>query len=313
MSSLIPAVLILLAAGANAQELDRWEMLRWPTSKFEPTVVQPPPAEPIGFPESVPENPWRRVGIPAPGKAESIGFYSAGCLRGASELTEDIGILLMRPSRRRMFGHPDLLGFVTGLSARAAGAGLGKLLVGDVAQPRGGPTLSGHASHQTGLDVDIWFQTLPSGSTLTPEQKESMSAPNMVVPDFERLDPQSWRPQTIDLLRLAAKSPRIDRIFVNPVIKREACRLHRGEAWLGRLRPWWGHDDHFHARLNCPDGDKACRTEEDPVPPGDGCDATLDYWFTREMKERARRERTEPPPTPRMPVLPGACAKVLSD
>jgi penicillin-insensitive murein endopeptidase len=311
--SLLSAALFVLAIGANAQDLDRWEMLRWPSNRFAPAAVQPPPAEPTGIPESIPENPWRRVSIPAPGRPESIGFYSAGCLRGAAELTERSGVLLMRPSRRRMFGHPDLVDFVTALSARASISGLGMLLVGDVAQPRGGPTLSGHASHQTGLDVDIWFLTLPPGSSLTPEQKETMSATNMVIPDFEGLDPQTWRPQTIDLLKLAAQSPRIDRIFVNPVIKREACRLHRGEAWLGHLRPWWGHDDHFHARLNCPAGDRACRTEEDPVPSGDGCDATLDYWFTREMRERARRERTEPAPPPRMPNLPDACAKVLSD
>ena len=46
-------------------------------------------------------------------------------------------------------------------SSKDAASGLPVFYVGDMAQPRGGPLPFGHASHQTGLDVDIWFTLTP--------------------------------------------------------------------------------------------------------------------------------------------------------
>ena len=40
------------------------------------------------------------------------------------------------------------------------------LLVGDMAQARGGPMLTGHASHQVGLDADIWLTPMPQDTAL---------------------------------------------------------------------------------------------------------------------------------------------------
>ena len=57
------------------------------------------------------------------------------------------------------------------------------------------------------------------------------------------------------MLEVAASDPVVDRIFVNPVIKRELCTHEPpGSLWLRKLRPWWGHHDHFHVRLRCPPG-----------------------------------------------------------
>ena len=63
----------------------------------------------------------------------------------------------MRLSRNRNWGHPKLVEFLERLSAKGAKVGWPGLLVGDMAQPRGGPMLTGHASHQVGLDADIWL------------------------------------------------------------------------------------------------------------------------------------------------------------
>ena len=104
---------------------------------------------------------WARITDPFPGAASAIGFYSAGCLQGAEALPLDgTGYAVMRPSRRRFFGHATLLNYLTTLAADRRGAATRLLLIGDLGAPsRGGPMLGGHASHQNGLDVDIWFIT----------------------------------------------------------------------------------------------------------------------------------------------------------
>ena len=48
-------------------------------------------------------------------------------------------------------------------------------LVGDISQPRGGPMFTGHASHQIGLDADVWLTPMPD-RTLSRAERESMPA-----------------------------------------------------------------------------------------------------------------------------------------
>ena len=50
---------------------------------------------------------------------------------------------------------------------------------------------------------------------------------------------------------------------------------------MNKVRPYWGHNYHFHIRIVCPAGETMCQPQ-DPVPPGDGCDKSLDWWFTEE-------------------------------
>lgn len=263
----------------------------------------------LGTPAQALSNPWTQAKTPAQGPAEAIGGYSAGCLRGALELSSSPLLQPMRPSRRRAFGHPELIAMIFDAAQKAAAKDFGTLLVGDISQPRGGPTTSLHASHQLGLDVDIWYWQPPKGATLSDEDREKLSAPNMVVPVFEGLS-KNWRPETIELLKIFAQEDRVQRILVDPVIKREACKAAPGQAWVGKLRPWWGHDDHFHVRIRCPDsGSPQCEPQE-TVPPGDGCDGSLAEWFSPENR-RHGRERAEHPPVSQMPALPPRCEEVL--
>src|SRR6516165_2279694 len=52
----------------------------------------------------------------------------------------------------------ELIYFLEGLGTKVANAGTWRgLLVGDISQPRGGPMITGHDSHQVGLDADIWL------------------------------------------------------------------------------------------------------------------------------------------------------------
>ncbi|MGR9051292.1 MAG: penicillin-insensitive murein endopeptidase [Gammaproteobacteria bacterium] len=254
-------------------------------------------------------NRWALVTQPAytQAPAESIGDYAAGCLSGAGELPADgEGYQAMRLSRKRLYGHPDLIRFIEKMGRQALEHDWGTLLIGDLGQPRGGPTLSGHSSHQSGLDVDIWFLVSKQAAErpLTDEEREVLQSPS-VLSSFGKLDAARWSPTHERMLKTAALMPEVERIFVNPAIKRKLCNEQGERLWLNKVRPWWGHDDHFHVRLSCPDTSVDC-TKQAPPPPGDGCDASLDWWFTDEARHPVAKKG--PPP-----VLPERCEAVLNE
>jgi penicillin-insensitive murein DD-endopeptidase len=254
-------------------------------------------------------NPWSQASAPTVGAPEPIGSPARGCLAGAVMLPPDgLGYQVIRLSRRRYFGLPETVDFVRRLGAGAAAAGLPPTSVGDMAQPRGGPLPFGHASHQTGVDVDIWF-TLEPRPDLPPAEREDVDLPSMLLPNWRSVDPRHFGTRQITLLRLAATDPRVDRIFVNPVIKATLCRRlpQVDHAWLGKLRPWYGHDDHFHVRLACPADSPECERQA-PVPPGDGCDATLASW----VRDQRPPKPGEVAPPRKMPILPAECRAVLT-
>ena len=252
---------------------------------------------------------WAQVTHPTQNNiAQSIGTYSSGCISGAVSVPANgIGYQIMRPSRKRAYGHPALRDFILNLGQTAQNQHLGTLLIGDLGQPRGGPTISGHKSHQTGLDVDIWF-LLSSHAithTLTYDERESWAAPSVLIKNTDYLDPRQWSQTHEKILATAASLPEVDRIFVNPSIKKELCWHYNKETWLRKIRPWWHHDDHFHVRLKCPNGNQNCQAQE-PLPAGNGCDAGLDWWFTNEAKKPAPNKLLTKPSE-----LPALCETVL--
>lgn len=247
---------------------------------------------------------------PAPGPAEAIGTYGRGCLEGAVELPADgPNWQVMRPSRDRAWGHPALIGFIERLAAKLpAEAGWPGLLIGDLAQPRGGPMLTGHDSHQIGLDADIWLTPMPA-RRLTPEARDEISSTDVVAAGGDGIAPGVWNPSYRRLYEAVAREPQVARIFVNPAIKRELCREAGSDrAWLAKIRPWWGHKTHFHMRLLCPAGEIQCH-DQPPPPVGDGCGPALAWWFTPEGRH--------PPPShgkpPLMSGLPRACRALAAE
>lgn len=105
------------------------------------------------------QTPWQRIAQPVAGAPQAIGSYANGCIIGAQALPlASENYQVMRSDQRRYFGHPTLLAFVARLGAEARTQRLGTLLIGDMAMPAGGRFNGGHASHQSGLDVDIWLQ-----------------------------------------------------------------------------------------------------------------------------------------------------------
>jgi penicillin-insensitive murein endopeptidase len=258
---------------------------------------------------------WGEVPGPTRTPPQAIGGYAKGCLAGAVALPANgPGYQVIRLSRERYYGHPELIQFIEKLAHAARPQGWSGLLVGDMAQPRGGPMTSGHRSHQIGLDADIWFRAAP-GKPLSAQARESVSAISMVNPDGQSVDRLRWSAVHARLLKTAASFPEVDRIFVNAAIKRELCAVAGPDrAWLSKIRPWWGHNYHFHVRLRCPANDRACENQ-DPLPPGDGCDESLAWWFSD--AERARLDKPiVPPAKPPKPMalteLPPACRGVLN-
>lgn len=250
-------------------------------------------------------DPWAAVRLPASGGAQSFGTPAAGCISGAVALPlSGEGYQVLRPQRNRFWAHPRTISFIEDLGHSAAVAGFGPLLVGDMSQPRGGPMAFGHGSHQNGLDVDIWFR-LPR----QPLDGDQLARPEPVsMVKGTRVNPDTWTDAQFRLLKTAASSPEVERVFVNPPIKAEACRRAGGDrAWLSKLRPWWGHDEHFHVRLSCTAGDIGC-VPQAPVPDGDGCGGELASWNAKPVLLPAEAKDR---PNHRNPALPSACAAIL--
>jgi penicillin-insensitive murein endopeptidase len=258
-----------------------------------------------------PQNEWSVIAKPTDGPSLAIGGTSHGCLAGGRQLPVDgTGYEVIRLSRHRFFGHADTIDFLEGLGKRAHAAGLPLFYVGDMAQPRGGPLPFGHASHQTGLDVDIWFTTA-TRAALPADEREEPDLPSMVLPGGRGIDPERFGPKQVTLLKLAVADPRVDRIFVNPSIKLALCHgfggaTKDGRDWLHRLSPWWGHDDHFHVRLHCPEDSPACEPQL-PVADGDGCNAALQDWALHQTPPKAPNK----PVAPR--VFPAACQQIRTE
>lgn len=263
---------------------------------------------------------------PSPGPADPVGTYARGCAGGNVALPESGPTWqVMRLSRDRYWGNPVTISFLEDLSRYAATQkGWKGLYIGDIGEPRGGPMPSGHASHQIGLDADVWFLP-PRTVHLSRAAREEVSSISVRTADQRHIN-ANFTQSTADILAHAAADPRVDRIFVAAAIKLALCRNARPQDtfWLQKLRPWYGHNDHFHVRLKCPPGARDCETQHPTVAElshgGNGCDKTLDWWVTTYLYEL--RHPPPPPKHPRphrrgpreylMSDLPAKCSAVLA-
>ena len=252
--------------------------------------------------------------LPAATAPSSFGFYSKGCFAGGIAIaTDGPHWQAMRLSRNRRWGHPEMIKLIERLSNDASKYGWPGLLVGDISQPRGGPMLSGHASHQIGLDADIWLTPMPD-RRLSAKERENMSARTVLKDGGKSLyvDDKVWTPAHLALIRTAASYSDVERVLVHPGIKKKLCDTATGDrSWLQKVRPYWGHHYHFHVRIGCPKGSSGCRPQA-ATAPGDGCGKDLAWWFTDEpwkpakgpAKPKARDVMT-------MKSLPRECQAVL--
>ncbi len=253
----------------------------------------------------------------------AIGSYAKGCAAGLVRLPETgPGWQAMRLSRNRNWAHPAMVDFIERLARRAQGQGWAGLYVGDISQPRGGPMTSGHASHQIGLDADIWMRP-PDRLNLTRAEREEISSINVRSADRTSVNGNFTRAH-YNILKAAASDPAVDRIFVTPPVKVVMCKTARpaDTPWLQKIRPYYGHNTHFHVRLKCPSGSPDCKTQQPTVAElsngGNGCDETLEWWITDYLNPPEPTEPDKPKPKRRgardytMKDLPRQCAQVLA-
>lgn len=257
--------------------------------------------------------------------AQAIGTYAKGCGAGMVQLPETGPTWqAMRLSRNRNWGQPALVQYLIDLSGAARQVGWAGLYIGDMSQPRGGPMKTGHASHQIGLDADVWMLP-PSRLNLSRQQRESISSISVRTEDQTRVN-SNWTERHQALLKLAASDPRVDRIFVAAAVKIAMCKTAKrsDKAWLQKIRPIYDHNTHFHVRLKCPGGDGRCETQNPSVAElsngGDGCDESLTWWVTTYLEELRNPPKPTKPKRPRkktareftMADLPKACSAVLA-
>ena len=303
---LIPALALMSAALAAV-----------PAQAQDKGSVNPKPLPPLANPNDpsvAAKELFGRKLLPAALAPQAIGFYAKGCIAGAVALPiNGSAWQVMRLSRNRNWGHPDLIALLERVAGKAQKtAGWPGLLVGDMSQPRGGPMFTGHASHQIGLDADIWLTPMPNRQ-LSREEREETSAVMMVRKDRLDIDPGTWTPTHLPVIRAAAQEPQVERIFVNAAIKKALCREAKGDrSWLSKVRPMYGHDYHFHIRMKCPPGSTNCEAQTPPND-GEGCSTgDLAYWFS----DAVLHPKPPPkPPKPKPPLtlanLPSECRQVL--
>ena len=255
----------------------------------------------------------------APLASRAIGTYSRGCLAGAVALPVDgPAWQAMRLSRNRNWGHPKLVALVERLALDAQKHdNWPGLLVGDISQPRGGPMLTGHASHQVGLDADVWLTPMPT-KRLTRKEREEISATSMLDQTDLAVDPKIFTEQHVKLIKRAASYPEVERVLVHPAIKKALCEAAGTDRkWLGKVRPIGGHYYHFHIRIGCPPGSTVCKPQ---VPPtgDDGCGKEVQEWLARLAPPKGPPPPKPPgykPPPPAPPItmaqLPKECSAVL--
>jgi penicillin-insensitive murein DD-endopeptidase len=276
-----------------------------PNAKKRATPASPPAKELFGA-----------IREPAPMPARAIGFYAKGCLAGAAALPIDgPAWQAMRLSRNRNWGHPDLVALIEKLATEArAQDGWPGLLVGDLSQPRGGPMLTGHASHQVGLDADVWLTPMPD-RRLSEKEREELAATSMLAEDKISVAPKVWTDAHVRLLKRAASYPSVERVLVHPAIKKALCEAtakDKERAWLHKVRPIWGHYYHFHIRIACPKGSTNCEAQPDP-PSDDGCGKELSDWIALLQRPPAPPGPPAPPKPPlTLEQLPAACKAVLA-
>ncbi len=251
---------------------------------------------------------WAKFKNPAHGEAEAIGDYTNGCLIGGAAVPDTgPGYQAVRLAKRRNYAHPEMVDYIQKLGQRVEQRRLGTMLVADIAMPRGGRFTSGHASHQSGLDADIWLRLGAPRLPASKRQGHNDVAAVLLVDRRQLKVTPSFQWKHAELIRQAAMDERVARIFVHPAIKKSLCnrKWETDRSWLRKVRPWWGHDSHFHVRLSCPPGSTDCKDQPAP-PPGEGCGAEVESWLA-DMRKPPKPSKPKPPPPP----PPSRCQALL--
>ncbi len=175
---------------------------------------------------------------------------------------------VMRLSRNRNWGHPELVAFLEQLRRKAPKLGWRGLLVGDIVaaarrtdadrarQPSGRPRRrhladadAGARTHAAGARGDVGDH----GGRARPQGRRPRSLDARACRDH-----QGGRrgPEGRAHLRQRRRSRR-----------RSAATTGTDRGWLNKVRPIWGHDYHFHIRIGCPADSPDCKPQDAGAAP----------------------------------------------
>lgn len=249
-------------------------------------------------------NAWSRIPQSYGTVSEAIGGYANGCQTGAVKVPpEGTGFIDIRRWRKRFYTQPSTLRLIQHVGQALAPR---RILVGDSSQAIGGRMPFGHSSHQNGLDVDFWFYTVGEREQVA-AKIEPPSLVNMMTGTV-----QTWHQDYRQALYAAAQFPETERIFVNPVIKQYLCETELERDWLAKIRPWQGHDAHFHVRLRCPADSPDC-TPQKPLDGSHGCNADLWDWVQRQTWSFLNPQPPKPSKPKALPALHPRCEALLHE
>ncbi|EEX91525.1 penicillin-insensitive murein endopeptidase [Vibrio orientalis CIP 102891 = ATCC 33934] len=264
------------------------------------------------FASTAAATPWEKINAPSNSAPQAIGSYANGCLSGGAALPlEGEGYQVIRSQRARYYGHPNAIGFIERLAELSHSELKTNILIGDISLPQGGRFSSGHSSHQTGLDIDIWLKL--ADIPLSAPQLAKPAPHSVVNLKQYQLLKHNWDSRHFELVKFAASDEQVARIFVHPVIKEKLCTTEQSNdrEWLRKVRPWWGHHYHMHVRLNCPEGSQNCKPQAMP-PKGDGCGAELASWKPQ-PKPAAPKVASTKPKKKKLKVIPTQCQQLLDN
>ncbi len=247
----------------------------------------------------------------AQGNSQSIGTYNNGCILNPVELKQGANFEKPRLSRRNNFANPEMIKFIEDLSGDVNKKYGKKLLVADISKNKGGRIPSLHASHQIGLDADIWYKLYDPKQNLNESNIETLSPTDMVSSDGKKIS-EYWSADNENILRMAARNNNVDRIFVNAAIKKQFCSKYKDEIWQRKIRAWWGHNEHFHVRLKCPANSPECVMTVGAVNV-DGCDSSLNWWFSDEALHPQAKKEAPISEKEIFSRLPKRCQEILKD
>lgn len=218
-------------------------------------------------------------------KSQAIGSHNRGILQNGATLHSGTG-MLCRHRANRNYGTDLTIQMLTEATADvdAKFPGHSPIVVANIAKQGGGKLCnpSGcHASHQTGLDVDVVF----------PSTKKVSDMWSLCGPNQAHCAPGNHISDNFDTARFwhfvktlnCAKGQPVIAMFIDKEIKRYMCKWVRqntnedltdpdscGYRTLQAMKHARGHYNHVHVRFKCP-GNRDCRDATVSLGRGTGC------------------------------------------
>jgi len=198
-------------------------------------------------------------------RPKSVGSPDQGTLVGGKKLEPNE---TMRALGGHRFGLPELVDMLTRSAGQVAKRHPRSVLnVGDLSR-RGGGEVDGHRSHESGRDADVGFYLAKSGKPFLAPRFAAVDGEGKATgfPGAHFDDVRNW---ALVEAWLSDSKARVLQIFVsNPVKQRllaQAARAGASAAMRARaaevlFQPTKGlpHDNHFHVRIACPQGQGDC-------------------------------------------------------